>query len=129
MKGHGNSGNAPDALGKFSLKFRVKSFIPMLDALKVNLIGRAIVYSDIAKFFLFLANLKAIKLEIVQSVKLLTEAYPENVDLKFSDKFLHFNLYVRQSQNFTEEHSFLCLIETFIKLCARKKFIALPFLI
>ena len=38
-KGHGNSENASDALGELSSKdrFRVKSFIPMLDVLEANL--------------------------------------------------------------------------------------------
>ena len=73
MKGHGNSGNAPDAIGKFSSKerFKVKSFIPMLDALEANLRRKAIVCSDIAKMFLFLANVKTTEQEIVRGVKLL----------------------------------------------------------
>ena len=71
----------------------------MLDAaLEANLIRRAIVYSDVAKVFLFLVNLKATKLEIVdlQDVKLLKEAYPEDVDPKLIDELLKFHLYVRQ---------------------------------
>ena len=60
----------------------------MLDALEANL-RRAMVYSDIAEIFLFLANLKATKLEIVRGVKLL-EAYPD-VDPKLTDKLLHFH--------------------------------------
>ena len=110
MKEHGNSGNALDTLGKLSSKdrFRVKSFIPMLDAFEANL-RRAIVYSDIAEMLLFLADLKATELEIVRGVKLLMEAYPEDVDLKLTDKLLHFYSYVRQSQKLTEEHSFFCV--------------------
>ena len=74
----------------------------MLDALEANL-RRAMMYSDIAETFLFLANLKATKLEIVRGVKLL-EAYPD-VDPKLTDELLHFHLYVRQtqSQGLTEE--------------------------
>ena len=62
-------------------------------------------YSDIAEMFLFLANLKAIKLEIVRGVKLLEEAYPEDVDPKLTDQLIHFHLYVRQTQiqGLTEE--------------------------
>ena len=81
---------------------RMNSFIRMLDALKASL-RRAIVYSDIAEMFLFLANLKATKLEIGRGVKLL-EAYPD-VDPKLTDELLHFHLYVRQRQcqELTEE--------------------------
>ena len=71
----------------------------MLDALEANLRRRAIVYRDIAKMFLFLVDLKATKLEIVQGVKLLKEAYLEDVDPKLTDKLLHFHLYVRQTQS------------------------------
>ena len=53
--------NAPGALSELSSKdrFRINSFIPMLDALEVNLKRRATVYSNIAEMFLFLADLKA----------------------------------------------------------------------
>ena len=59
--------NAPDALSELSSKerFKINSFIPMLDALKANLRKRANVYSDIAETFLFLANMNATKVEIV----------------------------------------------------------------
>ena len=71
----------------------------MLDTLQANLRRRANVYSDIAEMFLFLANLKAAKVEIVRGVELLKEAYPEDVDPKLTDELLHFHLYVRQTQN------------------------------
>ena len=40
--------NAPDALSELSLKdrFKINSFIPMLDALEANFKRRAIVYSS-----------------------------------------------------------------------------------
>ena len=93
--------HAPNAFSELSSKnrFRINSFIPMLDALKANLRRRAIVYSDIAEMFLFLANPKAIKLEIVRRIKLLEEAYPEDVDPKLTDELLHFHLYIRQTQS------------------------------
>ena len=64
-------------------------------------------YSDIVAMFLFLANLKATKLEIVRGVKLLEEAYPEDGVPKLTDELLHFHVYVRQtqSQGLTEEQS------------------------
>ena len=94
----------------------------MLDALEANL-RRAIVSSDIAKMFLFFVNLNATKLQIVQGVKLLKEAYPENVDPKLTDELLHFHLHVRQKvKDLQKSNLFPCLMKTFIKLCARKKF-------
>ena len=64
-------------------------------------------YSDAVAMFLFLANLKASKLEIVRGVKLFEEAYPEDVGPKLTDELLHFHLYVRQtqSQGLTKEQS------------------------
>ncbi|XP_013783624.1 uncharacterized protein LOC106467793 [Limulus polyphemus] len=108
-KRHGNDGNVPgpDALDELSSsdKFRIKSFIPILDALDANLRKRTGVYSDVAQMFSFLANLTASKQEIQQGVELLMEAHPEDVDLKLTDELLHFHLYVRQSHRPTEEHS------------------------
>ena len=68
--------NAPDALSELSSKerFKINSFILMLDALEANLRRKANVYSDIAEMFLFLANLKATKVEAVRGVELLKEA-------------------------------------------------------
>ena len=79
-------------------------------------------YSDIAEMFLFLANLKATKLEIVRGVKLL-EAYPD-VDPKLTDELLHFHLYVRQrqSQEFAEEQSISLSYGDLYQIFARKKF-------
>ena len=119
--------NARDALSELSSKkrFKINSFIPVLDALEANLRKRANVYSDIAEMFPFLANLKATKVEIVRDVELLKEAYPKDVDPKLTNKLLHFHLSVKQTQNQgligTKKQSIPCLMETFIKLCARKK--------
>ena len=104
----------------------------MLDAaLEANLRRRAIVYSDVAKMFLFLVNLKATKLEIGQDVKLLKEMYSEDVDPKLSDELLHFQLYVRQTQSprLTEEQSISLSHENLYHIIysVRKKFTQ-PFL-
>ena len=99
----------------------------MLDALKANLRRRAIVYSDIAEMFLFLANLKATELEIVRGQKLSMDAYPEDVDLKFTDELLHFYLYVRQSQDLTEEHSLpVSYGDLYQIMCKEKIYTAFP---
>ena len=101
--------NASDALSELSSKdrFSMNSFIPMLDAPEANLRRRSIVYSGIAEMYLFLAYLKATALEIVRGVKLLEEAYLQDVDPKLTDELLHFHLYMRQaqSQELTEEQS------------------------
>ena len=95
----------------------------MLDALEANLKRRAIVYSDIGEMFLFLANLKATKLEIVRGVKLLEEAYLKEVDPKLTDELLHFHLYVRQTQSrwLTEEQSISLSHEDRYQIVCREK--------
>ena len=101
----------------------------MLDALEVNLRRRTIVYSDAAKIFLFLANLKATMLEIVRGLKLLEEAYLEDVDPKLTDELLHFHLYVRQtqSQGLAEEQSIsLSYGELHQIICKKKIHTAFP---
>ena len=100
----------------------------MLDAFEANL-RRGIVYSDIAEMFFFLANVKATKLEIVRGVKLLEEAiqklFTRNLPMNFcifictGDK--------HKARGLQKSNLFPCLMETLIKLCARKKF-TLPFL-
>ena len=101
MNRQGNDGSAsgPDALDELSSrdKFRIKSFIPILDALETNLRRRGAVYNNIAKMFSFLANLSLSKQEIQQGVELLMEAYPEDVDLKLTDELLHFHIYVKKN--------------------------------
>ena len=98
--------NASDGLSELFSKdrFKINSFIPVLDALEANL-RRAMVFSDIADMFLFLANLKATKLEIVRGVKLL-DAYSD-VNPILTDELLHFHLYMRQtqSQGLTEQQA------------------------
>ena len=102
----------------------------MLDALEANLRRRVIVYSDIAELFLFLANLKATELEIVQGVKFLEEACPKDVDPKLTDELLYFHLYVRQAQNqgLTEEQSiFLSHGDLYQIMCKEKIHTAFPY--
>ena len=119
--------NAPEALSELSSKdrLRINSFIPMLDAtLEANLRRSAAVYSDVAKMFLFLVNLIATKLEIGQGVKLLKEAYSEDINPKLTDELLHFHLYVRQtqSQGLTEEQSISLFHESPYQIMCKEKF-------
>ena len=79
--------------------------------------------------FLFLADLKATKLEIERGIKLLEEAYPEDADPKLADELLYFHLYVRhtQSQGLTEEQ-FISLShgDLYQIMCKEKIHIAFP---
>ena len=86
-------------------------------------------YSDIAEMLLFLANLKATKLEIVRGVKRLKEAYPEDVDPKLADELLHFHFYVRQIQSpeLTEEQSISLFYGALYQIiCKEKNYTTFP---
>ena len=78
---------------------------------------------------LFLVNLKETELEIGQGVKLLKEAYAEDIDPKLTDKLRHFYLYVRQtqSQGLTEEQSISLSHENLYQIMCKEKFTQ-PFL-
>jgi len=107
-QGNDGSASGPDALDELSSrdKFRIKSFIPILDALETNLRRRGAVYNNIAKMFSFLANLSLSKQEIQQGVEPLMETYPEDADLKLTDELLHFHIYVKKNHK-PEEKSHL----------------------
>ena len=62
-QGNDGSASGPDALDELSSrdKFRIKSFIPILNALETNLRRRGAVFNNIAKMFSFLANLSLSK--------------------------------------------------------------------
>ena len=96
----------------------------MLDAFEANLRKRAIMYCDIAEIFHFLANLKATKLEILRGVKLLEEAYPKMLIRNLPMNFCIFicTREKHKARGLQKSNLFPCLMETFIKLCARKKF-------
>lgn len=100
-----NDGDAPDALDGLSPKdkFRIKSFIPILDTLDTNLRKRSTVYRDVSETFSFLADISCSKEEIQQHVKLLMEIYPEDVNFDLTDELLHFHMYVKQNYTSTEE--------------------------
>ena len=88
-----------DALGNLEPrdKFRIKAFIPVMDALESNLAHRASVYNDVAKKFSFLTTLDATEEEIFEGVNDLTQTYPLDVDMNLVGELKHFHQYVRHS--------------------------------
>jgi hypothetical protein len=80
-------------------KFRIKAFIPVMDALESNLAQRASVYKDAAKKFSFLTKLDATEEEIREEVNALSQTYPEDVDMNLVGELKHFHHYVRHSQS------------------------------
>jgi hypothetical protein len=89
-------------------KFRIKTFIPVMDALESSLAQRASVYNDAAKHFSFLTKLEATEEEICEGVSALLQTYPEDVDMNLVGEVKHFHQYVRHSQAYgSAEHDSL----------------------
>ncbi|CAM1326808.1 Uncharacterised protein r2_g3576 [Pycnogonum litorale] len=76
-------------------KFRVKSFIPMIDVLESNLKKRAVIYENIANKFDFLVDINAPEKQLNAGVKLLMIDYPEDVDINLSGEMKHFHAYIK----------------------------------
>lgn len=92
-----NNDNEDDALDNLEPrdKFRIKSFIPVMDALESNLAQRASVYNDAFKMFSFLTKLEATEEEIREGVRALHQTYPGDVDMNLVGELKHFHQYVR----------------------------------
>ena len=78
-------------------KCRIKSFIPVIDALRSHLSRRATVYKRVAENFSFLIDLHASKEEILRNVTNLAKEFPIDVDLCLVDELLNFYLYVKKA--------------------------------
>lgn len=62
-------------------KFRIKTFITVMDALESNLERRASVYNDASKKFSFLTKLEVTEEEICEGVSTFCQTYPGDVDI------------------------------------------------
>lgn len=93
-----NDGNAPDAAENLSPrdKFKMQSFIPMIDALKRNLEERALIYKNVSNMFSFLTNLDASEKEIQKDLLFLKQEFPKDVQHDFSSEIKHFHMYAKQ---------------------------------
>jgi hypothetical protein len=97
---HINDDDDDDALENLELrdKFRIKIFIPVMDALEASLAQMASVYNDAAEKFSFLTKLEATEEEIREEVSALCQTYPEDVDMNLVGELRHFHQYGRYSQ-------------------------------
>lgn len=82
-------------------KFRIKTFIPVMDALESSLEKRGSVYNDAAKMFSFLTKLEATEEEIREGVSALCQTYPEDVDVNLEGEVKHFHQYLKHSQTYS----------------------------
>jgi hypothetical protein len=79
--GDGDAPNTDETLSPRD-KFRVKSFIPIMDALETSLKRIIIIYKNYANNFSFLVDLDTS--EEQQNVSLLMKDYPENIDINLA---------------------------------------------
>ena len=78
-------------------KFRIKSFIPVIVALRSHLSRKATVYKRDAENFSFLIDLHASREEILQRVMNFKREFLIDVDLCLVDELLNFYLYVKKA--------------------------------
>lgn len=106
-----NDGATPDADEELSPrdKFRVKSFIPIVDALYTNLNKRATVYNYVAEKFSFLVDLHSSEEQLCDAVTAIIKEYPNDVDMNLLGELKHFHVYVKQNYPKDEHvsHKFL----------------------
>ena len=92
-----NDGDAAEVSLSPKDKFRVETFIPMVDALVTNLAKRAEVYSEVASNFSFLTQLHLTQEEIREQSVNLIATYPEDIDDSIVSDVHQFHAYVRAS--------------------------------
>ena len=90
--------DAVDELGPRE-KFRVSTFIVIIDALEKNLRERAAVYKYFADKFSFLVDIEASDEQILESVKNLKEEYPGDIDINLVSELKHFFHYVKRKED------------------------------
>jgi len=78
-------------------KFRVKSFIPIIDVLEANLRRSTTVYNYAANKFSFLVDLEASEAQLREAVETLMKEYPNDVDINLIGELKHFHAYVKQN--------------------------------
>jgi hypothetical protein len=90
-----NDGNATEVQLSPKDEFRIKSFLPIIDAISTNLKRRAYVYSNVAKQFAFLSNLNQQQDQRNEDARYLKECYPADIDDNFVNELEHFHNYIK----------------------------------
>ena len=119
-----NDGTAPDASEDMHPreKFRVMSFIPILDALYANLNKRAEVYNYVADKFSFLANLNSKEEKLHDAVTAIVNEYPNDIDMGLESELKHFHIYVKQNNSENKEVTHTSLYQIIFKDNLRQAF-------
>ena len=103
MFGDGDMPNADDTLLPRE-KFRVTSFVPIIEALQVNLQKRAETYHEVADAFDFLIDINISEQLLRERVETLMQVYPDDVNNDLVPEVQYFQPYIKQN-TITEEIS------------------------
>lgn len=87
-------------------KFRVETFLHIVDVLKTNLMKRTIAYEQISDTFSFLTQLNLLHEELIQQSEKLVKSYPMDVDNSIVSELQQFHAYVKIN---CKKHSDSCI--------------------
>lgn len=93
-----NDGNAANIQLEAKDEFRIKTFLPVVDALSIHLKRRADVYSNVAKKFSFLTNLNQQLNQCMEAAHFLKECYPDDIDDNLVNELQHFYSYIKTKE-------------------------------
>ena len=89
-------GSAPEVSQTPANKFRTDTFLVIIDRIDAELRKRLGAYTGIAARFDFLRKLKDLSVEeVVESAKILQEAYPTDLEASLSDELVQFSGFLR----------------------------------
>jgi hypothetical protein len=97
-----NDGVAEEVILSPREKFRLKAFLPIIDALVTNLTRRADVYQKVAKDFDFITQFDLMHGERDDKSRYLIAMYPEDINESFVGELAQFQAYVKsKNTNYT----------------------------
>jgi len=93
-----NDENAADIQLVAKDGFRIKTFLPVVDALSTNLKRRAAVYSNVAKKFSFLTNFNQPLNQCMEAAHFLKECYPDDIGDNLVNELQHLHSYIKTKE-------------------------------
>ena len=103
-----NDGDAEDAALRGSQKFKVETYLPIIDKLCSALSHRVEAYKNIHILFSFLAEFRTMNDDdISKSAAEFQKIYSEDIEPEFVTEIIHFKNFVGQFDEFTNKHETL----------------------
>lgn len=88
-------GDAPETVMDPRTRFRVSTFIPIIDTLTANISSRSKVYKEVMEKFQFLTEVNQSDQDLKQNLENLEQHLPQDISVSSLQEFLHFNAFVR----------------------------------